>query len=94
MVSRDITIVIPSDEHIEELKKKGIDIEVELTRVVYDSYKNILNGEEIREIKMSIPKRQLHDLSEMFGIDGPGYLANTFKEQLHELLTGEKTKEN
>ena len=82
-------IPIPSPEHIEELKEKGIDIELELTRVVYDNLKLIKEDKSLRRLGISVSKNQLDELQK-YGINGPEMCAAKFKEELHRILTDKK----
>ena len=50
MEENRLEIIIPSPEHIAELKEKGIDIEVELARVVCDSLNLIKADKKPRKL--------------------------------------------
>ena len=51
-----IEIFLPSNEHILELKQKGIDIEIELSRIVFDNLLLIKQGKIPRKLGISISK--------------------------------------
>ena len=89
-----ITIYIPMDEHIAELKEKGIDIEVELSRVVFDALKARKDGKNgIRKLSICVSKEQMEEL-EKYGINGPEVCAIEFKEELHRTLMNTKSKKS
>lgn len=89
MENNSLVFFIPSDSHIEELRKKGIDIEEEMTRLVLDTLKEMKNGKEMRAVGIGVTKEQMNELGK-YGIDGPVYIAAEFKKELHRKLT--KTK--
>ncbi len=80
-----IEIFLPSNEHILELKQKGIDIEIELSRIVFDNLLLIKQGKIPRKLGISISKEQMDTLSK-YGIDCAGYGAMEFKKELHNIL--------
>ena len=82
-------IPIPSSEHIEELKEKGIDIELELARIVCDNLRLIKAGKSPRRVGISVSKNQMDELQK-YGINGPEMCAAKFKEELHRILTDKK----
>ena len=84
-----LEIIIPSPEHIAELKEKGIDIEVELARVVCDNLKLIKTDKSPRKLGVAVTKAQLDDLQK-YGINGAEYIAAEFKKELHSMLTNKK----
>jgi hypothetical protein len=85
MDDNKLVILIPSSSHIEELKQKGIDIETELARVVFDNLNLIKQGQNPKTLGISVTREQMNDLAK-YGIDGPGYISATFKKELHERL--------
>ena len=85
-------ILIPSPEHIEELKEKGIDIELELARVVCDNLKLIKADKDPRRLGIAVSKNQLDELQK-YGINGPEMCAAKFKEELHRMLM-DKRRDN
>ena len=89
MDENKIEVFLPSDEHILELKQRGIDIELELTRVVYDNLKLIKEDKSPRRLGISVSKNQLDELQK-YGINGPEMCAAKFKEELHRILTDKK----
>ena len=84
-----LEVFLPSNEHILELKQRGIDIELELTRVVYDNLKLIKEDKSPRRLGISVSKNQLEELQK-YGINGPEMCAAKFKEELHRILTDKK----
>ena len=86
MDENKIEFYIPSNEHILELKQKGIDIEHELTRMVCDNLKLIKEDKSPRRLGISASKNQLDELQKC-GINGPEMCAAKFKEELHRILT-------
>lgn len=89
MNENKIEFFLPSNEHILELKQKGIDIELEMTRVVYDNLKLIKEDKSPRRLGISVSKNQLDELQK-YGINGPEMCATKFKEELHRILTDKK----
>ena len=89
MEENRLDILIPSPEHIEELKEKGIDIELELARVVCDNLKLIKADKSPRRLGIAISKNQLDELQK-YGINGPEICAAKFKEELHRMITNKK----
>lgn len=89
MEENRLEILIPSPEHIEELKEKGIDIELELARVVCDNLKLIKAEKSPRRLGIMISKNQMDELQK-YGINGPEICAAKFKEELHRMLTDKK----
>ena len=86
MEENRLDTLIPSPEHITELKEKGIDIELELTRMVCDNLKLIKEDKSPRRLGISVSKNQLDELQKC-GINGPEMCAAKFKEELHRILT-------
>ena len=84
-----LDILIPSPEHITELKEKGIDIEVELARVVCDNLKLIKTDKSPRKLGIAVSKAQMDELQK-YGINGPEMCAAKFKEELHRMLINKK----
>lgn len=89
MNENKIEFFLPSNEHILELKQKGIDIELEMTRVVYDNLKLIKEDKSPRRLGISVSKNQLDELQK-YDINGPEMCATKFKEELHRILTDKK----
>ena len=89
MEENRLEIIIPSPEHITELKEKGIDIELELARVVCDNLKLIKADKSPRKLGVAVTKAQLDDLQK-YGINGAEYIAAEFKKELHSMLTNKK----
>ena len=89
MEENRLDILIPSPEHIEELKEKGIDIELELARVVCDNLKLIKADKSPRRLGIAVSKNQLDELQK-YGINGPEICAAKFKEELHRMITNKK----
>ena len=89
MDENKIEFFLPSNEHISELKQKGIDIELELTRMVCDNLKLIKEDKSPRRLGISVSKNQLDELQK-YGINGPEMCAAKFKEELHRILTDKK----
>ena len=85
-------IIIPSPEHIAELKEKGIDIEVELARVVCDSLNLIKADKKPRKLGIAVSKAQMDELQK-YGINGPEICAAKFKEELHRILTNKRKED-
>ena len=92
MEENRLYILIPSPEHISELKEKGIDIELELARIVCDNLRLIKADKSPRTLGISVSKAQMDELQK-YGINGPEMCAAKFKEELHRVLTNKK-KEN
>ena len=89
MEENRLDTLIPSPEHILELKEKGIDIELELTRMVCDNLKLIKEDKSPRRLGISVSKNQLDELQKC-GINGPEMCAAKFKKELHRILTDKK----
>ena len=89
MEENRLEILIPSPEHIEELKEKGVDIELELARVVCDNLKLIKAEKSPRRLGIAVSKNQMDELQK-YGINGPEICAAKFKEELHRMLTDKK----
>lgn len=89
MEENRLEIIIPSPEHIAELKERGIDIELELARVVCDNLKLIKADKSPRKLGVAVTKAQLDDLQK-YGINGAEYIAAEFKKELHSMLTNKK----
>ena len=68
MEENRLDTLIPSPEHIAELKEKGIDIELELTRMVCDNLKLIKEDKSPRRLGISVSKNQLDELQK-YGIN-------------------------
>ena len=85
-------ILIPSPEHIAELKEKGIDIEIELARIVCDNLKLIKADKSPRKLGIAVSKTQMDELQK-YGINGPEICAVKFKEELHRILTNKRKEE-
>ncbi len=92
MEENRLEILIPSPEHIEELKEKGIDIELELARVVCDNLKLIKAEKSPRRLGIAVSKNQMDELQK-YGINGPEICAAKFKEELHRMLM-DKRRDN
>lgn len=92
MDENKLEILIPSPEHVAELKEKGIDIEVELARIVCDNLKLIKSGKPPRRVGLVMTKEQLDELQK-YGINGAEYAAAEVKKEIHSMLTNKK-KEN
>ena len=80
MDDNKLVILLPSGSHIDELKQKGIDIEAELSRIVFDNLELIKRGQNPK-----VTNEQMNDLAR-YGIDGPGYITAAFRKELHERL--------
>lgn len=78
-------LLLPTKEHIEELEQKGIDLEVELARIVYDNLVLIKQGQNVKRVGFSISKEQLDNLAQ-YGIDGPTYMSLEVKKEMHSML--------
>ena len=87
-----LDILIPSPEHIAELKEKGIDIELELARVVCDNLKLIKAEKSPRKLGIAVSKAQMDELQK-YGINGPEMCAAKFKEELHRILTNKRKED-
>ena len=87
-----LEILLPSPEHIAELKERGIDIEVELARVVCDNLKLIKADKSPRKLSVSVSKEQMDGLQK-YGINGAEYAAAEVKKEILSMLTNKK-KEN
>lgn len=85
MDDNKLVILIPSSSHIEELKQRGIDIEVELARVVLDNLTLIKQGQSPKTIGICVTKEQMLELAK-YGIDAPLYTSLEFKKELHSRL--------
>lgn len=92
MEENRLDILIPSAEHIAELKEKGIDIELELARVVCDNLKLIKAEKSPRRLGIAVSKNQMDELQK-YGINGPEICAAKFKEELHRMLM-DKRRDN
>ena len=90
MEENRLDILIPSAEHIAELKERGIDIELELARVVCDNLRLIKADKSPRRLGIAVSKNQLDELQK-YGINGPEMCAAKFKEKLHRILTDKKS---
>ena len=92
MEENRLEILIPSPEHIAELKEKGIDIEIELARIVCDNLKLIKADKSPRKLGIAVSKTQMDELQK-YGINGPEICAVKFKEELHRILTNKRKEE-
>jgi hypothetical protein len=92
MEENRLDILIPSAEHIAELKEKGIDIELELARVVCDNLRLIKADKNPRRLGIAVTKHQMDELQK-YGINGPEMCAAEFKKELHRMLM-DKRREN
>lgn len=86
----DIIVAVPTREHVEELKEKGIDLETELARIVYDNARRVEDGLDPKLVRMSFTKEQIEQAGE-YGIDLPGELAREFKKELHTIMEGKES---
>ena len=84
-----LEVFLPSNEHILELKQKGIDTELELTRMVCDNLKLIKEDKSRRTLGIYVSKSHLDELQQC-GINGPEMCAAKLKEELHRILTHKK----
>ncbi len=89
MIDSKLVILLPTPEHIAELKEKGVDFEVELTRIVYDNLKLIKADKNPRRLGIEITKAQMDDLQK-YGINAAEYCAAEFKKELHSMLTNKR----
>lgn len=87
----EIKVIVPTSEHIAELEAKGINIEDELTRLVYDHYANLKEDKHLSSVTMKIPKEQLDTINKL-GVNGPKEIAEEFRDTLHAILTARKEK--
>ena len=85
MDDNKLVILLPSGSHIDELKQKGIDIEAELSRIVFDNLELIKRGQSPKSLGINVTNEQMNDLAR-YGIDGPGYITAAFRKELHERL--------
>ena len=92
MEENRLDILIPSPEHIAELKEKGIDIELELARVVCDNLRLIKVEKSPRKLGIAVSKAQMDELQK-YGINGPEMCAAKFKEELHRILTNKRKED-
>ena len=92
MENKEFKFYIPSDEHIADLKSKGIDIEVEMARLVCDTLKAEKEGKGIRSLTIATSKEQMEEVSK-YGINVAEAFALEFKDELHNFLTGKRLKE-
>ena len=81
----ELTMLLPSKEHVEELKQKGVDLEAELARIVHDNLVLIKQGQNAKRVGFVISKEQLDNLSQ-YGIDGPTYMAIEVKKEMHAMV--------
>jgi hypothetical protein len=84
-----IEMLLPSPEHLSDLKERGIDIEAELARIVCDNLKLIKAEKNPRKIGIAVSKKQMEDLQK-YGINGAEYLAVEFRKQMHSMLTNKR----
>ena len=89
MEENKLVVLLPSPEHIAELKEKGIDIEVELARVVCDNLKLIKADKKPRRVGIQVSKAQL-DALQSYGINGPEMCAAEVKKEIHSMLTNKR----
>lgn len=92
MEENRLDILIPSPEHIAELKEKGIDIELELARVVCDNLRLIKADKSPRKLGIAVSKAQMDELQK-YGINGPEMCVAKFKEELHRILTNKRKED-
>lgn len=92
MEENRLEILIPSPEHIAELKEKGIDIELELARVVCDNLKLIKADKSPKKLGIAVSKAQMDELQK-YGINGPEICTAKFKEELHRILTTKRKED-
>jgi len=81
----ELIMLLPSKEHVEELKQKGVDLEAELTRIMYENLNLVKQGLSPKTIGVSITKEQMAELSK-YGIDAAQYTAATVKKEMHERI--------
>ena len=81
----EIKITIPSAAHRAELEAKGINIEDELTRIVYDHYVGLRDGNGMSSLTMKVTKKQIDTLDQL-GVDGPKQISEEFRNELHQAL--------
>lgn len=81
----ELIMLLPSKEHVEELKQKGIDLEAELSRIMYENLNLVKQGLAPKTIGVSITKEQMEELSK-YGIDAAQYTATTVKKEMHERI--------
>ena len=81
----ELIMLLPSKEHVEELKQKGIDLEAELSRIMYENLNLVKQGLAPKTIGVSITKEQMEELSK-YGIDATQYTATTVKKEMHERI--------
>ena len=93
MSNKEFKFYIPSDEQIADLKAKGVDIEVEMARLVCDTLKAEKAGKPVRSLTIATTKEQMEDV-EKYGINSAEIFAMEFKNELHNFLTGKRLKEN
>ena len=89
MEENKLVVLLPSQEHVAELKEKGIDIEVELARIVCDNLKLIKAEKKPRMVGIQVSKEQL-DTLQKYGINGPEMCAAKIKNEIHSMLTNKK----
>jgi hypothetical protein len=84
---------IPSDEQIEDLKGRGVDIELEMAKFVHGVLQDVKDGKEPRCIGLGTTKEQMEEVSK-YGINAAEAFAIEFKHELHSMLTNTKKKDN
>lgn len=89
MDDNHLVILVPTPEHVAELKEKGIDLEVELTRLVCDNLKLVQDGKHPKRVGINVTKEQL-DALQTYGINGPEACAMEVKKEMHDILTNKK----
>jgi hypothetical protein len=80
-----LMLLLPTKEHIEELKQKDVNLETELARIVHDNLVLIKQGQSAKRVCFEVTKEQLDNLSQ-YGIDGPTYMAIEVKKEMHTIL--------
>lgn len=84
-MNNNLMLLLPTKEHIEELKQKGINLEVELARIVHDNLVLIKQGQPVKRVCFEVTKEQLDNLSQ-YGIDGPNYMAIEVKKEMCRIV--------
>lgn len=93
MENKGFKFYIPSDEQIADLKAKGVDVEAEMARLVHSVLKDVKEGKEPRCISLVTTKEQMEEVAK-YGINSAEAFAIQFKEEMHNMLTNGKRKEN
>lgn len=84
-MNSELMLLLPTKEHIDELKQKGVDLEAELARIVHDNLVLIKQGQNAKRVGFAISKEQLDNLAQ-YGIDGPTYMSLEVKKEMHTML--------